>query len=86
LDERIAEIWEYSKYEAERDGAEADEIFDAFERTLLVERNRDWMPRILKETARGGAFIAVGALHLPYDDGILALLAAEGYEVTRLTP
>lgn len=30
--------------------------------------------RILPYLERGNAFVAVGALHLPWDDGILSLL------------
>jgi hypothetical protein len=43
----------------------------------MVERLR---PRL----AEGGAFVAVGALHLPGEEGILRLLERQGYRVTRL--
>jgi len=33
---------------------------------------------------QGNAFIAVGALHLPGETGILNLLAGQGYQITRL--
>ncbi|MGH6944671.1 MAG: TraB/GumN family protein, partial [Geminicoccaceae bacterium] len=33
---------------------------------------------------RGAAFVAVGALHLPGEQGILNLLARKGYTVTRV--
>ena len=31
----------------------------------------------------GGAFIAIDALHLPGETGLLNLLAAQGYRITR---
>jgi hypothetical protein len=32
----------------------------------------------------GGAFIAIGAMHLPGDDGVLSLLANKGYEISAV--
>jgi hypothetical protein len=32
----------------------------------------------------GGAFIAIGALHLPGETGLLSLLAAQGYQISRV--
>ena len=40
--------------------------------------------RILPYLERGGAFVAVGALHLPGDDGILSLLEKRGIRVRAL--
>jgi uncharacterized protein len=55
-----------------------------FESTLIAERNRRMAQRILPLLQQGNAFIAIGALHLPGDDGVLSLLAAQGCEVTRV--
>lgn len=51
---------------------------------VLFARNERWLPVIEKETARGGAFIAVGAGHLLGDKGIVAELRRRGYAVTRV--
>jgi uncharacterized protein YbaP (TraB family) len=51
---------------------------------LLIDRNINWIPQI--EAALAGsddALIAVGAGHLPGEQGVLALLEAEGHIVTR---
>lgn len=58
--------------------------FDAFWQALLVERNTLWMPRLVRELEAGDAIVAVGALHLPSEDGLLAMLEAEGFRITPL--
>jgi uncharacterized protein YbaP (TraB family) len=39
---------------------------------------------LLPVFARGSTFVAVGALHMPGEEGILSLLERRGYTVTRL--
>jgi hypothetical protein len=52
---------------------------------LLVERNRNWMPKIEVLFARPGrALVVVGAAHLVGPDGLLAMLKAKGYTVEQL--
>jgi uncharacterized protein YbaP (TraB family) len=51
---------------------------------LLVERNRNWLPKIEALFERpGGAFVVVGAAHLVGPDGLPALLKAKGYVVDQ---
>ena len=42
------------------------------------------MPRLVSELTKGNAVVAVGALHLPSDDGLLALLEDAGFRITPL--
>jgi hypothetical protein len=51
---------------------------------LLAARNRDWIPRLKPHLDRGRAFVAVGAAHFPGTDGLIELLRAEGYVLTRV--
>jgi uncharacterized protein len=52
---------------------------------LLVERNRNWMPKIEALFARKGhALVVVGAAHLVGPDGLLAMLKAKGYTIEQL--
>ncbi len=47
---------------------------------LLVDRNKDWLPKIEALFARKGrTFVVVGAAHLVGSDGLLAMLKAKGY-------
>jgi uncharacterized protein len=48
---------------------------------LIISRNRDWVPSIEKLITDKSSFIAVGAGHLPGENGVIELLRAEGYTV-----
>ena len=50
---------------------------------LLRDRNQAWLPLIEEQLASGTAFIAVGFGHLLGTDGLLEMLGAEGYSVSR---
>ena len=57
---------------------------DEFTRLLLVGRNATMAERLAPPLKEGGAFIAVGALHLPGKDGLIERLRAEGFAVTKV--
>jgi len=58
--------------------------FEGFRKTLLVDRNIKMRDAALPILERGNAFIAVGALHLPGDTGLVTLLRERGYLVTAV--
>lgn len=52
--------------------------------SLLVERNRNWMPRLDACLARRSpCFVVVGAAHLVGPDGLLTLLQRKGYRIEQ---
>jgi uncharacterized protein YbaP (TraB family) len=52
---------------------------------LLVDRNRNWLPKIEALFSRQGhAFVVVGAAHLVGPDGLLQMLRKKGYTVQQL--
>lgn len=55
-----------------------------FSTVLLNERNHKWIPKIALLAAEKPSFFAVGAGHLPGNDGVLALLRKAGYRVTAV--
>jgi uncharacterized protein YbaP (TraB family) len=58
--------------------------FAAFEEVMVTARNRTMAERAAPFIDQGGAFIAVGALHLPGPGGIVSLLEAAGYRMTAV--
>ena len=55
-----------------------------FEQPLLIDRNEKWIPRIEKMMKEKSCFIAVGALHLEGEKGLIALLKLKGYSVNPI--
>jgi uncharacterized protein YbaP (TraB family) len=51
------------------------------EEVLLVNRNKNWIPKLNKIMHEKSSFIAVGGAHLGGKTGILSLLKAEGYQI-----
>jgi len=50
---------------------------------LINERNRRMVSRMTPALQQGNTFVGIGALHLPGEDGVLALLQAQGFKVER---
>ena len=55
-----------------------------YRQRLIVNRNRTMHDRARSMVDEGGAMIAVGAAHLPGEDGLLRLFEQDGYTVERL--
>lgn len=54
-------------------------------KSILVERNHNWFPHLISFFESDEVeFVLVGALHLPGNDGVLALLEAQGYTVEKV--
>lgn len=56
----------------------------AFEALIVTKRNHVMAERALPILAKGNVMVAVGALHLPGEEGLVALLRAKGFSVERL--
>lgn len=59
-------------------------VSELFKRDLIDKRNRTMVVRMQARLSEGDAFIAVGALHLPGEQGILKLLRQQGYRVEAI--
>jgi uncharacterized protein YbaP (TraB family) len=58
--------------------------YGLYNESLLNERNRNWIPRILNHARGKATFFAVGAGHLPGPDGLLKLLQQKGYRISKV--
>lgn len=56
--------------------------FGKYKNLLLDNRNRQWIPKISKIMKGTPTFFAVGAGHLPGENGVIHLLRKAGYTVT----
>lgn len=88
FDGHIRVMWEFMRLSAIEDGTltedEVEAAFSEAEKALIFDRNRAWMPVIEEEAGDGPIVVAVGALHLPGEEGVLTLLEADGYTLRRL--
>jgi uncharacterized protein len=81
-------IWEFMRdmsltlpgYTPER----VEREFAVMEEALMNGRNRNWIPVLEQAAAEGPVFAAFGALHLSGEEGVLNLLAKEGWALERL--
>jgi uncharacterized protein YbaP (TraB family) len=79
----LAGLWRISQ-EGVGAGREERRLNEEFTRRLLHERNARMAERAEPRLREGGAFIAVGALHLYGGSGVLAQLEQRGWRVTRV--
>ena len=59
-------------------------LAEEFQQNLIVDRNHRMVERMREYLQQGSAFVAVGALHLPGEEGLLNLLEQQGYTVRRV--
>ena len=63
---------------------QAGPAYDKLMDRLLAKRNHRMIERMRPRLEEGNAFVAVGALHLPGENGLLNLLEKQGYQLTPL--
>jgi len=79
----LAGLWRIGQ-ESVGPGDEARRLNEVLMRRLLHDRNVRMAERAEARLREGGAFIAVGALHLYGASGVLSLLERRGWRVTRV--
>lgn len=56
-----------------------------YEQTMIVTRNRAWLPQLMRFLDEGRAVVVVGAMHLPGAQGLIQLLQQRGYRLKPCT-
>lgn len=77
----IATTMPFTRHIVEKAGYDSSSL-DVFEREIGTKRNYGMRDVALPLLQEGGAFIAVGALHLVGKEGLVALFREAGYTVT----
>ena len=88
FDNQIGTLWEMSRIAATDtpglDPALGAAVFADMEEALLNQRNRNWIPVITAAMADHDTIVAAfGAAHLIGEQGVLNLLANDGWDITR---
>lgn len=69
---------------APTESGEDESAYAAFETRIVRDRNLVMAEGSKQHLEKGNAFIAVGALHLPGEEGLVELLRGQGYTITRI--
>ncbi|MFK0334525.1 TraB/GumN family protein [Rhizobium sp. NPDC090275] len=66
------------------EGADDSSDYAAFEQRIILDRSKIMAERAAPILATGNVFMAVGALHLPGEGGVIELLRKQGFTVTAV--
>jgi len=80
---QLGAITDEQRKDALAHGYTAAEYDESME-DLLYRRNASWIASIEKMHAAGGAFVAVGAMHLIGQRSVLELLQQQGFRISRV--
>jgi hypothetical protein len=80
----LTAMLEFSMEQIQQSTVQLETLFKAFYKRLIDDRNLKMAKRMEKRFQEGNAFVAIGALHLPGENGVLKLLEKQGYQVTAV--
>lgn len=84
LQRNLTALMQFSTEYMQPSHSNHDQLVKNFYKKLVDDRNIKMVKRMQPRLQEGNAFIAVGALHLPGNQGIIKLLQAQGYQVLAL--
>ena len=81
VDEELVNLYKKQDIEGLQKLMESSKDLKGHEALLLTRRNQNWVTELPAMLDKQACFIAVGAAHLPGEQGILNLLRKQGYTV-----
>jgi len=81
LDEDLARLQQIGQQQMEQGD---EQLVERLLDRMVDERNHKMVDRLIPLLSQGSSFVAVGALHLPGENGILQLLQQRGFKITRI--
>lgn len=85
---RLQDLWQWVKQSNSLSyglsAADAKLIDHLFYEQLLKQRNQNWLSKIITMLPTNSHTIAVGAAHLAGENGLIALLRQQGYQVVPI--
>ena len=84
LRDQIGMVFPAGSYFAPEKNASDFQDIAKFEEVLITKRNHNMADRAMPILAEGNVFMAVGALHLIGDEGLVELFREKGYTVTAV--
>lgn len=84
LDRDLERLQRLADEQTRADSDEEQQVIDRLMARMLDERNVRMLERITKIIQKDSAFIAVGALHLPGQSGLIDGLRQQGFSITAI--
>ena len=84
LEQEVATIRAFLRAMPQVSDSGIEQDYGSWEERMIVARNQIMAERAEPILAEGDAFVAVGALHLPGPDGLVALLRDRGYTLSAV--
>jgi uncharacterized protein YbaP (TraB family) len=84
LQRNLTALMQFSTEYMQPGSSRHEKLIKDFYKKLIDDRNLKMVKRMQQRLQEGNAFIAVGALHLPGEQGIIKLLQNQGYQVSAL--
>ncbi len=83
---KLVKDWHKGNLEGLEDMVEAQKKYPKFYKSILVDRNQNWIPQIETFlTEEKNILVVVGAAHLAGEDGLITLLNEKGYTLERVS-
>lgn len=75
-------LYQDQNINALQNSIKSDSSFSKYEKILVINRNKNWIPKMTEYMKKSSTLFAVGAGHLGGNQGVIKLLMKAGYKVS----